>query len=106
MAGLLRRADQVPKGDASRYGGDRRGDELRERLAFREKRLRKMGESKATLEAVARAEADTGIRLIRECLEASAAHLHRRHSRIMPGPGGRTPGGSAVARRWWAAPTR
>ena len=54
---LLRRAQEVDKVEDRCYGRDKRGDELREELAFREGRLRKIREARAALEAEARAEA-------------------------------------------------
>ena len=55
---LLRRAGEVDDEEDRRYGRDKRGDELPEELAFRESRLRKIGEAKAALEAEARAAAE------------------------------------------------
>ncbi len=48
---LLKQAEEVDKEEDARYGQDRRGDELPEELRFREKRLAKIREAKAALEA-------------------------------------------------------
>ena len=48
-----RRAQEADDEEDSRYGQDRRGDELPEELAFREGRLEKIREAMAGLEAEA-----------------------------------------------------
>ena len=53
VAELLRRAQEADDEEDSRYGQDRRGDELPEELAFREGRLEKIREAMAGLEAEA-----------------------------------------------------
>jgi len=54
---LLRRAEEVDREEDALYGKDRRGDELPEELRFRERRLAKIKEAKAALEAEAREKA-------------------------------------------------
>ena len=54
---LLRRVEQVNNREDKRFG-DRRGDELPEELAIREKRLAKIREAKQALEAEAKKEPD------------------------------------------------
>jgi transposase len=53
VAKLLERAEEVDREEDERYGPDKRGDELPEELAHREKRLEKIREAKAALEAEA-----------------------------------------------------
>ncbi len=55
---LLEQAEQADEAEDARYGEDRRGDELPEELARREKRLQTIREAKAALEAEARAKAE------------------------------------------------
>ena len=57
---LLRRAQEVDEEEEEdkRYGKDRRGDELPEELAFREKRLEKIREAMSALETEAEAQAE------------------------------------------------
>ena len=57
VRGLLRQAEAADREDDTRYGRDRRGDELPAELARRESRLAKIREAKAALEAEARARA-------------------------------------------------
>jgi transposase len=57
IAELLRRAEQADRDEDTRYGADRRDDELPAELARRESRLQKIREAKAALEAEAREEA-------------------------------------------------
>jgi len=54
---LLERAKRVDDEEDRKYGKDRRGDELPEELARREKRVRKIQEAKEALEAKGRQEA-------------------------------------------------
>jgi len=53
IAELLAQAEAADAEEDARYGKDRRGDELPEELRFREKRLAKIREAKAALEAAA-----------------------------------------------------
>lgn len=52
---LLKRAEQADKAEDQQHGVERRGDDLPTELQFREKRLAKIQEAKAALEAEARA---------------------------------------------------
>ena len=54
VAELLRQAQAADDEEVRRYGKDKRGDELPEELAFRERRLEKIREAMAALEAEAR----------------------------------------------------
>ena len=54
---LLRRAETTDEAEDREYGPDVRGDELPEELRFREKRLAKIREAKAALEAAAKEKA-------------------------------------------------
>jgi len=55
---LLEQAERADEAEDARYGADRRGDELPDELARRERRLRTIREAKARLEAEAAAEAE------------------------------------------------
>ena len=88
---MLRRAEEVDEEEDRRYGRDKRGDELPEELFFREGRLRKIREARATLEAEAAAEqaeaeggAHPGVPDDR-----AQRNFTDPDSRVMPGPGGR-----------------
>ena len=93
VAELLRRAEETDEEEDQRYGPDRRGDELPEELAFRESRLRKIREAKATLEAEAQAAAETAEAEGKEHPGVPDDKAQRNFtdpdSRIMPMPGGR-----------------
>ena len=54
---LLKKAEVVDEEEDQRYGKNKRGDELPKELAFRESRLKKIREAKASLEAEAQLEA-------------------------------------------------
>ena len=54
IAELLQKAEQADQAEDHRFGPHRRGDELPEELRFRERRLAKIQEAKAALEAEAR----------------------------------------------------
>ena len=90
---LLRRAQDVDEEEDKRYGKDRRGDELPEELSFREKRLEKIREAMAALEAEAQAAAGQAEAEGREHPGVPDDKAQRNftdpQSRIMPGPGGR-----------------
>ncbi len=58
VAELMAKAEQVDATEDARYGKGVRGDELPEELRFREKRLAKIAEAMAALEAEAKAEAE------------------------------------------------
>lgn len=51
---LLREAEETDEREDAEYGRDKRGDELPAELAFRESRLKKIGEAKEALEREAR----------------------------------------------------
>ena len=110
VAELLRRTEEVDEEEDRRYGRDKRGDELPEELAFRESRLRKIGEAKEALEAEAREAA--------EQVESEGRVIlgfpRTRRSATSPTPTpascpdqeGGTSSKRTTARRWWTAPTR
>jgi transposase/IS5 family transposase len=54
IAELLQKAEEADQAEDDRFGPHRRGDELPEELRFRERRLAKIQEAKAALEAEAR----------------------------------------------------
>ena len=59
VAGVVwRQAQAADDEEDRRYGKDKRGDELPEELAFRERRLEKIREAMAALEAEAQAAAE------------------------------------------------
>ena len=93
VAELLRRTEEVDEEEDRRYGRDKRGDELPEELAFRESRLRKIGEAKEALEAEAREAAEQAESEGRSHPGVPEDKAQRDFtdpdSRIMPGPGGR-----------------
>ena len=93
VAELLRRTEEVDEEEDRRYGRDKRGDELPEELAFRESRLRKIGEAKEALEAEAREAAEQVESEGRSHPGVPEDKAQRNFtgpdSRIMPGPGGR-----------------
>jgi transposase len=57
VADLLAEAEAVDAAEDAQYGQGRRGDELPDELRFRQRRLEKIRQAKAALEAEARAEA-------------------------------------------------
>jgi transposase len=57
VAALLAEAEAVDAAEDAQYGPGRRGDELPEELRFRQRRLEKIRQAKAALEAEVRAEA-------------------------------------------------
>jgi hypothetical protein len=86
VAELLAEAEAVDAAEDAQYGQGRRGDELPEELRFRQRRLEKIRQAKAALEAEARAEAQ-GQRLLSgarqavpsntvECLSQGMAPWH------------------------------
>ncbi len=81
---LLRRAGEVDEEEDPRYGRDKRGDELPEKLSFREGRLRRKREAKAALEAEAE-----GREHPRVLDGKTQRNFTDPDSRIMPGPGGK-----------------
>ncbi len=93
VAELLRRVQEVDEEEDRRYGKDKRGDELPEKLAFREGRLEKIREAMAALEAEAQAAAEQaeveGKTYPGEPEDKAQRNFTDAESRIMPGPGGR-----------------
>jgi len=80
---LLKEAQEVDEAEDRSYGKGRRGDELPQELAFRERRLRKIREAKAALEEEAQAQGKE----IPE--DKSQRNFTDPDSRIMPRPGGK-----------------
>ena len=93
VAELLRRAQEVDEEEDRRYGKDKRGDELPEKLAFREGRLEKIREAMAALEAEAQAAAKQaeveGKTHPGVPDDKAQRNFTDAESRIMPGPVGR-----------------
>ena len=69
VAELLREAEKVDEDEDRQYGKGRRGDELPAELAFRESRLKKIQEAKATLEREAREKAEREAKVARKAVE-------------------------------------
>ena len=110
VAELLRQAQAADDEEDRRYGKDKRGDELPEELAFRERRLEKIREAMAALEAEAQAAAEQaeaeggkhpGVPDDKASVtspipsRASSPHLEERTSCKR-----------TTVRRWWTALTR
>ena len=93
VAELLRRAEEVDEEEDSRYGRDKRGDELPEELSFREGRLRKIREAKEAQKAEAQAASEQAEEQGKNHPGVPDDKAQRNftdpESRIMPGPGGR-----------------
>lgn len=83
IAELLQKAEAADEEEDRKYGSDRRGDELPDELARREKRLVKIQEAKSALEAKAR-EAMELKRATREALEREAREEGRNISGSQP----------------------
>ena len=81
IEGLLVQGQRQDEAEDGEYGSDRRGDELPEELAFRERRLAKIREAKAALDREARegAEARKAKRWRDECKAAAGG-------KRLPGP--------------------
>lgn len=90
---LLQKAEMVDEEEDSRYGKNKRGDELPKELAFRESRLKKIKEARTALEAGARAEAEQAQSEGKKTSGVPEDEAQRNftdpESRIMPGPGGK-----------------
>lgn len=84
VAGLMARAETVDAEEDAEFGKGVRGDEIPEELRFREKRLAKIEEAMAVLEAEAKAEADA------KRAEIAAKEKARREKEERTGKG--TPG--------------
>jgi len=92
---LLEEAEAVDDEEDSRYGTDKRGDELPPELARRDSRLRKIREAMAALEAEAEEDKPA---------DKAQRNFTDPDSRIMPAPGGKdfVQAYNAQARRWTA----
>lgn len=89
---LLNKAKAVDDEEDKTYGKNKRGDELPKELAFRESRLKKIREARATLEAEARIEAEQshGKRWVTGIPEDKAQrNFTDPESHIMPAQGGK-----------------
>jgi transposase len=87
---LLKQAETTDKEEDSRYGRDRRGDELPEELQRRETRIRRIREAKRALEQRAREEAKSEGKDPEEAQPAAKAQYNFTdpESRIQKGPDG------------------
>ena len=93
VAELLRQAQAADDEEDRRYGKDKRGDELPEELAFRERRLEKIREAMAALEAEAQAAAEQaeaeGGKHSGVPDDKAQRNFTDTESRIIPAPGGK-----------------
>ena len=93
VAELLRQAQAADDEEDRRYGKDKRGDELPEELAFRERRLEKIREAMAALEAEAQAAAEQaeaeGGKHPGVPDDKAQRNFTDTESRIIPAPGGK-----------------
>lgn len=89
VAELLKRAESMDMEEDQRYGKDKRGDELPEELAFRESRLRKIGEARAALEAELRGEGEQKKGKGEVPGDKAQRNFTDPESHIMPVPGGK-----------------
>ena len=93
VAELLRQAQAADDEEDRRYGEDKRGDELSEELAFRERRLEKIREAMAALEAEAQAAAEQaeaeGGNHPGVPDDKAQRNFTDTESRIIPAPGGK-----------------
>ena len=91
VAELLRQAQAADDEEDRRYGKDKRGDELPEELSFRERRLEKIREAMAALEAEAQAaggQAEGG-KHPGVPDDKAQRNFTDTESRIIPAPGGK-----------------
>ena len=90
---LLQEAEVADAEEDSRYGKDKRGDELPQELAFRESRLRKIREAREALEIEARQEAEQAGAEGKKAPGIPSDKAQRNftdpESHIMPAPGGK-----------------
>ena len=107
---MLSRAEEVDVEEDSRYGQDRRGDELPQELAFREGRLEKIREAMAALEAESQAAAEQAetegrksTRVCRRTGPSATSPLPSHGSCPLQEVG--TLCRRTTVRRWWTAPT-
>jgi len=85
---LLKKAEVVDEEEDQRYGKNKRGDELPKELAFRESRLKKIREAKASLEAEVRLKAtEEGKDRVPE--DKAQRNFTDPDSHIMPAAGGK-----------------
>jgi hypothetical protein len=93
VKGLLQEAEVADAEEDSRYGKDKRGDELPQELAFRESRLRKIREAREALEIEARQEAEQAGAEGKKAPGIPSDKAQRNftdpESHIMPAPGGK-----------------
>ena len=93
VAELLRQAQAADDEEDRRYGKDKRGDELPQELAFRERRLEKIREAMAALEAEAQAAAEQaeaeGGKHPGVPDDKAQRNFTDAKSRIIPAPGGK-----------------
>ena len=93
VAELLRQAQAADDEEDRRYGEDKRGDELPQELAFRERRLEKIREAMAALEAEAQAAAEQaeaeGGKHPGVPDDKAQRNFTDTESRIIPAPGGK-----------------
>jgi len=93
IAELLQQAQLTDEAEDSRYGKDKRGDELPQELAFRESRLRKIQEAKQALEEEAKAEAEAAAAANKKHSGVPEEKAQRNftdpESHIMPAAGGK-----------------
>ena len=91
VAELLRQAQAADDEEDRRYGKDKRGDELPEELSFRERRLEKIREAMAALEAEAQAagEQAEGRKHPGVPDDKAQRNFTDTESRIIPAPGGK-----------------
>jgi len=90
---LLEKAEAIDKAEDREYGEDKRGDEIPEELAFREKRLAKIREAKIALEVEAKHEAKIAHKEGKKATGIPDDKVQRNftdpESKIMPAPGGK-----------------
>ena len=93
VAELMKKAEAVDEEEDRRYGKDKRGDELPKELAFRESRLKKIGEAKEALEEEAKREAEAAASANKKYTGVPDDKAQRNftdpESHIMPAPGGK-----------------
>ena len=106
----LRRAQEADDKEDRRYGGDKRGDELPEELAFREGHLREIGSPGRRGPGRSGPGQSGRLRMVKSIL---ACPMGRRSAASptpapgsCPGLGARISSKSTTARRWWTASTR
>jgi transposase len=90
---LLAKAETTDAEEDREYGEDKRGDELPEELAFREKRLKKIREAREALEVEAKREAKSAKKVGKKATGIPDDKAQRNftdpESKIIPAPGGK-----------------